>query len=174
MDEKLASIADFSYTPEIQNSTSGTEKAAFRRPRVLICEDDPATLLQLKYTFQELGCDVTPLALGSAAFFRLETERFDLVLMDFSVPFMDADQVIDEMLPWTRITTPFVLMSADDHRADTQKFGFLDFYPKPITVPVAETMLQRFIGPFGPVPADHAKREKTLAAGAEDGFRKVA
>lgn len=174
MDEKLASIADFSYTPGLQDSTSETEKAIFHRPRVLICEDDPATLLQLKYTFQELGCDVTALALGSAAFFRLETEKFDLVLMDFSVPFMDADEVIDEMLPWTRITTPFVLMSADDHRADTQKFGFLDFYPKPITVPVAETILQRFVGPFGPVPAAHAKHEKTPAAHALNDFKKVA
>jgi len=117
-------------------------------PRVLICEDDPATLLQLKYTFMDQGCQVKALALGNSAFHCLESEEFDLVLMDFSMPFKRADEIMGDLIPWRRISTPFVLISAEDHRADAKELGFQAFYYKPITVGLAEKLLHDFVPQF--------------------------
>ena len=133
------------------NDTTSKPACTDRRPaahrwRILICEDDPATLLQLKYTFQDRGCEVVALTLGSAAFYRLQTERFDLVVMDYQLPLANAASVMQEMLPWERITIPFVLISSEDRRKEAEDLGFLAFYEKPIVPVVADKIIARHLG----------------------------
>ena len=127
-------------------------RPAAHRWRILICEDDPATLLQLKYTFQDRGCEVVALTLGSAAFYRLQTERFDLVVMDYQLPLSNAASVMQEMLPWERITIPFVLISSEDRQEEAKDIGFLAFYEKPITPMVAGKIIARHLGAIPRAP----------------------
>lgn len=122
------------------------------RPKVLVCEDDGATLLSLKFIFKELGCDVTTAALGSAAFHELQSRSFDLVVMDFWLPLLNAERAMHELIGWERIATPFVLISAEDHKEEARELGFMAFYQKPISVDVARKILERFV--WGEAPGE--------------------
>ncbi len=133
-------------------------------PHILVCEDDGATLLQLKATLQHLGCRVTTAAVGSAAFHELQTQTFDLVIMDYNMPLRLTGKCISELLPWEAISTPMILTSAEDHTRDAGEQGFLAFYPKPLTVDVMQEILKRYVvGKI--VHREPAGSELALAAG---------
>jgi two-component system, sensor histidine kinase len=57
---------------------------------VLIVEDDPVSRKVAKMTLEKLQCKVTQAGDGLQALTRLETESFDLILMDCRMPNLDG------------------------------------------------------------------------------------
>ncbi len=67
-------------------------------PRILIVEDDPGVREVLEHTLSRDGMDVESLEDGEAALERLQgAERFDLVILDLTLPGLDGVSVCREL-----------------------------------------------------------------------------
>ncbi len=69
-------------------ATNGTLSMPQRKLSALIVEDDPAASVVLEATLKSLGCDVTKFDLPTEALESLKTKRFDLLVLDWNLPYM--------------------------------------------------------------------------------------
>lgn len=83
-------VLDAGDAGELVDAVSG-------RPRVLVVEDVPINRLVARRQLERLGCVVTEAPDGPTALACLETETFDLVLMDCSMPGMDGFETTDRI-----------------------------------------------------------------------------
>ena len=65
-----------------------------RRRRILVVDDEPAARILAQRLFSEAGFDVVTTSSGFDCLkeFRKQPRRFDLVLLDLSMPFMDGEE----------------------------------------------------------------------------------
>lgn len=64
-------------------------------PRVMVVEDDPATLLLVCNRLRAAGFSCTPAATGSEALERLDGEPLAAVLLDLRLPDIDGLEVLE-------------------------------------------------------------------------------
>jgi len=143
----------FSVPLEIP-ATEPTETAAkipsSRSPgdlgRILVAEDNAINLLVIRTVLEKAGYQIVSVGNGRDAIARLENERFDLVLMDISMPGMDGIEATrairaregDESIQWD---IPIIAISAHSMKGDRERFlqeGMNDYISKPF---VRETIL---------------------------------
>ncbi|MFW5693560.1 MAG: response regulator [Alkalispirochaeta sp.] len=116
------------------------------RGRILVAEDNAINLLVIRTVLEKAGYQIISVGNGRDAIARLERERFDLVLMDISMPGMDgieATQAIrarrgDDSIQWD---VPIIAISAHSMKGDRERFlqaGMNDYISKPF---VRETIL---------------------------------
>jgi two-component sensor histidine kinase len=73
---------------------------------ILIAEDDPGVAELVREGLEEIGCACEAVATGKAALAALRERRYDLLVLDYSLPDMRADQLLLEpSLPPFVITT---------------------------------------------------------------------
>ncbi len=65
--------------------------------RILIADDDPDIIDLLEAYFRRAGYDVTAKVNGKDALQAAEAERFDLVLLDVMMPYIDGYHVASEI-----------------------------------------------------------------------------
>ncbi|OGR62130.1 MAG: hypothetical protein A2X31_03090 [Elusimicrobia bacterium GWB2_63_22] len=65
--------------------------------RILIADDDPDLIDLLETYFRRAGYDVTAKVNGKDALQAAEAERFDLVLLDVMMPYIDGYHVASEI-----------------------------------------------------------------------------
>jgi DNA-binding response OmpR family regulator len=87
------------------------------RPRVLVVEDEQKVARALKEGLEGDGYDVVAEHTGESAFFRLNTERFDVILLDVMLPGRDGLQVL-ATLRSQGIETPVLVLTARDALED--------------------------------------------------------
>jgi len=87
------------------------------RPRVLVVEDEQKVASALKEGLEGDGYDVVAEHTGEGAFFRLNTERFDVILLDVMLPGRDGLQVL-ATLRSQGIETPVLVLTARDALED--------------------------------------------------------
>jgi two-component sensor histidine kinase len=76
------------------------------RRAILIVEDDPGVAELVEERLEEIGCACSIAATGRAAIAILRQARFDLLVLDYSLPDMHADELImTEGIPPFMITT---------------------------------------------------------------------
>jgi CheY-like chemotaxis protein len=75
-----------------------------RRPRVLLVEDDPDTRGMYRTALMLAGLNVIGVSDGLGALRAIESESFDLVVLDLHLPFLDGVSVLKELAadPHTR------------------------------------------------------------------------
>src|SRR5256885_15999035 len=68
--------------------------AVGRRRRILVVDDEPAARILAQRLFSEAGFEVVTTSSGFDCLkeFRKQPRRFDLVLLDLSMPFMDGEE----------------------------------------------------------------------------------
>jgi CheY-like chemotaxis protein len=66
-----------------------------RNRRILVVDDEPAARILAQRVFSEAGYDVATVSSGfeCIALFRKQPHRFDLIVLDLSMPFMDGEEV---------------------------------------------------------------------------------
>jgi len=87
------------------------------RPRVLVVEDEQKVARALKEGLEGDGYDVVAEHTGEGAFFRLNTERFDVILLDVMLPGRDGLQVL-ATLRSQGVETPVLVLTARDALED--------------------------------------------------------
>ena len=104
--------------------------------RVLIVEDDEATLEAVSGALVDLGCSVARCTEPTSARRLLETEDFDVVVTDLRLPGMNGLELCD-CISLSRPDLPVVLMTAfGDARsvAWAMRSRVVDFLPKPFSI----------------------------------------
>ncbi|GGP24419.1 ATP-binding protein [Silvimonas amylolytica] len=85
--------------------------------RVLLVDDHVLNLTVLTYQFQQLGCDVVQADGGEEALARLNSDQFDLIITDYSMPGMDGPTLTRRIrqLETARQTTPSRIIGLTAH-----------------------------------------------------------
>jgi DNA-binding response OmpR family regulator len=108
---------------------SMTESAA----RLLVVEDEDKVAQALREGLEGEGYDVAVERTGEGAFFRLNTEPFDLVLLDVMLPGRDGLQILTRLRE-QGMSAPVLLLTARDaleDRVDGLNRGADDYLVKP-------------------------------------------
>ena len=85
--------------------------------RLLVVEDEHKVADALREGLEGEGYDVTVEETGEAAFFRINTETFDLILMDLGLPGRDGIDIL-RAIREGGIETPVLVLTARDTVAD--------------------------------------------------------
>lgn len=97
---------------------TGRRSAPPARPlRVLVVEDERKVAEALRQGLAGEGYDVVVENSGEAAFFRLTTDRFDLILLDLRLPGRDGIEVLSAVRR-RGLQTPVVVLTARDTLED--------------------------------------------------------
>jgi two-component system, NtrC family, response regulator AtoC len=102
--------------------------------RVLIVDDDPASLRLLDVRLRPLQCDVATAGNGEQALSAIRKDAPDLVLLDLQMPRMGGIEVL-RALRKDGISIPVVVITAHgsiDTAVEAMKEGAYDFITKPV------------------------------------------
>jgi len=106
------------------------------RPRVLIVEDDPDTLVILRINLTAAGVEPMLAGDGRTAIERIEAESPDAVLLDVLLPGIDGWQVL-EQLHAKGDPVPVIICSGKDNLHDLQRareLGAVAYLVKPFDI----------------------------------------
>ncbi len=116
------------------------EPLSSRAPKVLCVDDNPANLLLVQTLLEDMGAKVLAVESGYAAVKAVQTESFDLVLMDVQMPGMDGRQSTETIRQWEseRHCTPLPIVALTAHAMANEKRALLqsgmdDYLTKPIS-----------------------------------------
>jgi CheY-like chemotaxis protein len=113
--------------------------------RVLIIDDNAVNRRMAQVLFQKLGWDVETVDSGERALLHLATHRYDLVLLDISMPGMNGMDVCQRIRADHRLRGLRVFAyTAHAFREEQQRFlagGFDDVLLKPISSRAVQEML---------------------------------
>jgi CheY-like chemotaxis protein len=148
---------------------------------VLLVEDEPVNAAVAQGYLAALGCTSVWVATGPAAVARSAVERFDLILMDLSMPGMDgfATTALIRQQARGSARVPIVALTAHDaasYRDICIAAGMDDLLSKPYTLEQCTALLRRWIAPRqGPqeTPAPALTRLSSVDATAVDKLRKL-
>lgn len=102
---------------------------------LLVVEDDPDINHLLCRVLQKQGWTTTSAYSGSEARLRLETGRFDLILLDLMLPGATGEELVQEIR--ARQVVPIVVISAKtslEDRVGLLKLGADDYITKPFEI----------------------------------------
>ncbi|WP_407311564.1 response regulator [Pseudomonas sp. nanlin1] len=111
-----------------------------RAPKVLCVDDNPANLLLVQTLLEDLGAEVWAADSGVAAINAVQSEHFDLCLMDVQMPGMDGRETTEKIRLWESgqpgAALPIVALTA--HAMANEKRALLhsgmdDYLTKPIS-----------------------------------------
>jgi signal transduction histidine kinase/ligand-binding sensor domain-containing protein/CheY-like chemotaxis protein/HPt (histidine-containing phosphotransfer) domain-containing protein len=117
---------------------------------VLLVEDEPVNAAVAQGYLEALGCTWVWVKDGQEAVARTAVERFDLILMDLSMPTMDgyATTTLIRQRDAQRTRVPIVALSAHDagtYRAACLEAGMDDMLSKPYTLEACAQLLRRWL-----------------------------
>ena len=101
----------------LEASEAARAAARSRSLRTLIVEDEPKVAAALQEGLEGEGYDVVVESSGEAAFYRLTTDRFDVVLLDLRLPGRDGIEILSAARR-RGIVTPVVVLTARDTLED--------------------------------------------------------
>jgi signal transduction histidine kinase/CheY-like chemotaxis protein len=121
---------------------------------VLLVEDEAVNAAVAQGYLEALGCTCVWVKDGPEAVARSAVERFDLILMDLSMPKMDgyATTALIRKRKAQRARVPIVALSAHDavaYRAACLDAGMDDILSKPYTLEACAQLLRRWLRPEG-------------------------
>ena len=107
--------------PAAVHGTAAAETASIAAPprglRTLIVEDEPKVAAALREGLEGEGYEVVVEGSGEAAFYRLATGRFDVVLLDLRLPGRDGIEILSAARR-RGVVTPVVVLTARDTLED--------------------------------------------------------
>jgi CheY-like chemotaxis protein len=136
------------------NPLLGAEASAVgpRPARVLVVEDNAVNCLVVQAMLERLGMTVTLANDGAQAVATIETNDFDVVLMDCQMPVMDGYEATRRIRAsgHPRAQVPIIALTAHALAEDQQRCeaaGMNDYLPKPVTGDALSGVLRRHLGP---------------------------
>ena len=106
--------------------------------RILIADDDPDIIDLLEVYFKGAGFQVTATVNGKDALQKAETEKFDLVLLDVMMPYIDGYHVASEISSRLGSEAPKIIIMTSRDVASEKGIALLsgasDVVQKPFTL----------------------------------------
>ena len=104
--------------------------------KILVVEDDPATLRFMEYTLCQEGYQVLLANNGLEGLKKAQTECPDLIILDIMLPGLDGFDICEQLRrqPATAII-PVLMVSAKAHKEDRDtglRMGADDYLTKPV------------------------------------------
>ena len=117
---------------------------------ILIVDDSPSVLAILEDMLDTLGYDVTAAIDGKQACQLLETNRYDLIITDLTMPVMDGIAFVQtaKQMPNCKFV-PIVMLSSEDDEskiAEAKRVGISTFLRKPVKELQLKTILKVVLG----------------------------
>ena len=125
---------DESVQPELEPLVSDLSKEMLEK-RILIVEDNKLNRNLFVIMLQNMGCLVTEAENGQDAIDILQTDSFDLVLMDIQMPVMDGLTALKKILDSPNSHTPVIALTATAFKSEVNNLlsqGFSECITKPI------------------------------------------
>lgn len=100
--------------------------------RILIVDDEKALARALELKLTHKGLDTKAVFNGTEAIKALESENFDLILLDLVMPEQDGFKVL-EIINQLKIRTPVIVssnLSQDEDIARAKALGAVDYFVK--------------------------------------------
>ncbi|CAZ82428.1 unnamed protein product [Tuber melanosporum] len=116
-------------------------------PRVLLVEDDPTCARIGSKFLQTAECSVDMASNGLIAVNKLNSGKYDLVLMDIVMPQLDGVSAASLVRQFDS-TTPIIAMTSNIRRDDINMYfnhGMNDVLPKPFTKEGLLNMLEKYL-----------------------------
>jgi CheY-like chemotaxis protein len=117
--------------------------------RVLVADDDPASLELLTYFLQSNGFEVAAATDGNRAVEMSTSGDFVLVILDFHMPMYDGNEVLDLIRKRHRLHPLKVIALTGDDSADVRdalKGGGIDsFMTKPVDLALLREEIDRLL-----------------------------
>ncbi len=137
------------------------------RARILLAEDNPVNQTVAVRMLEKRGYTVVVAGNGRAAIAALESDHFDVVLMDIQMPDMDGFEATAAIRAKERISgahVPIIAMTAHAMKTDEERClaaGMDGYVAKPIRIQELLTALERHLQ-----PKQHSQPASVLAASA--------
>ena len=133
----MARLDDPARASSERRAADRSKKSTLHPLRVLLAEDNPVNRRLARHHLERWGHVVTDAEHGRAALEAVRAERFDLVLMDLSMPEMDGieatERIRAEEAPGRRLPIYAVTANAlSDERARCEAAGMDAYVPKPV------------------------------------------
>jgi CheY-like chemotaxis protein/HPt (histidine-containing phosphotransfer) domain-containing protein len=164
LDTILALNVPRATSPPDTRSKPAHARGPAAAPKVLVAEDNATNQKLLVTLLEERGYEVAVARTGRDALERLETERFDVVLMDVQMPEMDgleATAAIRERERATGAHVPIVAMTAHAMTGDRERClaaGMDGYLAKPLRPAELLAALEAFV-PSGAASLPPAGRD---------------
>ncbi|MCM2266160.1 MAG: response regulator [Elusimicrobiales bacterium] len=118
--------------------------------RILIADDDPDIIDLLEAYFKRAGYNVTVKVNGKEALQAAEAEKFDLVLLDVMMPYIDGYHVASEISSRLGSEAPkIIIMTSRDVAAEkgiAMLSGATDAVQKPFSLEELEAKVKAALG----------------------------
>jgi DNA-binding response OmpR family regulator len=104
--------------------------------KILVVEDDPAHLLALQDNLESAGYEVLTSRSGRQALEMLKDNKFDLVILDIMLPYINGFDVCKKFREWDK-ETPIIMLTAkvqEKDRVQGLDIGADDYITKPFSM----------------------------------------
>ncbi len=118
--------------------------------KIMIIDDSPSVLAILDDMLVDLGYEVTTADNGQQGCVFLETNRYDLIITDLTMPVMDGITFVQaaKKMPNCKFV-PIVMLSSEEDEAkiaEAKQVGISTFLRKPVKEMQLKTILQVVLG----------------------------
>ena len=116
--------------------------------RILLAEDNPVNQKVASQMLKRMGCDTIIADNGEEALRKLQSDRFDLVLMDCHMPVMDGLEATREIRREMNLDLPVLALSADvmaEQKKACVEAGMNDYLSKPVKFDALRQALQQYL-----------------------------
>ena len=105
-----------------------------KNTKILVVEDMELNQLLMKTLLDDFGFECDIAGNGKIAIEKLETNSYDIILMDLQMPNLDGYSTSKIMINDLGIKTPIIACSAHvqkKEKEECEKIGIIDYLPKP-------------------------------------------
>jgi len=140
---KVGKGSTFSFIMTFEKTTMKVETeteiikqdSEIKNMRVLVAEDVALNQLLIKMILSDFGFEHEVVANGKIAIEKLQTNTYDIILMDLNMPVMDGFEATEYIRNTMKSNIPIIALTADVTVADVNKCkesGMNDYISKPI------------------------------------------
>lgn len=147
----IAKVLNHGWDKEDYKKNAAEETFTAKNARVLVVDDNAVNLKVAAGIFSKYGIDIAVATSGEDSIRKIESEKYDLVLMDMVMPDMGGDEVLKVIRAKEDNyykEVPFVALTAQNGanvREDMLGLGFQEYLAKPIKRRYLEKCLLDFL-----------------------------
>jgi CheY-like chemotaxis protein len=119
------------------------------KPRVLIVEDNSDVRRLYAIGLNQRGFEVKLAANGAEAIERIESERPDVILLDWLMPLMDGGEVLDRLHNGGSTSIPIIVISGQPKPEESLDPRIRCWLTKPVTIDELVACIEQPFAEFG-------------------------